>query len=59
MALVIALVLTVVFAAAAAGKASAPWRFLLTVHELLPNRSRWQAKAVAIAVPALELTIAV
>jgi hypothetical protein len=56
---VIALVLTAVFAAGAAGKAAAPWQFLLTVRELLPGRPRWQAKAVALAVPALELAIAV
>jgi hypothetical protein len=56
---VIALVLTAIFAAAAAGKAGAPWQFLLTVRELLPDRPRWQAKALAIALPALELTIAV
>jgi hypothetical protein len=56
---VIALVLTAVFAAGAAGKAAAPWQFLLTVRELLPGRPRWQAKAVAIGMPALELAIAV
>ena len=54
----IALVLTAVFAAAAAGKAAAPWQFLLTVRELLPGRRRWQVKALAIGVPALELAIA-
>ena len=55
----IALILTAVFAAAAAGKAAAPWQFLLTIRELLPRQSRWQAKALAITVPALELAIAV
>ena len=54
----IALALSVLFLAAAAAKAADPWSLRLTVRELLPALPRRSTHVLALAVPALELAVA-